>query len=185
MGVTYVSSFFHRFRNISTSIDRFTNERIFEFGNGKNSGKNTSPMGDGGGRLAGLVGALMEGRIRIGSPPRVRGRWRQIRDTTVRRGVVPLLHGPRPHRPHPHAPSPLVVAVRRILENRQAKRHNSQIVDKKFHSTRFTSFSTREKEQVPEEDTLDSYRIERFDFQRRRLLAFFLQIPAITIPTSS
>lgn len=107
------------------SIDRFTNERIFEFGNGKNSGKNTSPMGDGGGRLAGLVGALMEGRIRIGSPPRVRGRWRQIRDTTVRRGVVPLLHGPRPHRPHPHAPSPLVVAVRRILENRQAKRQLS------------------------------------------------------------
>lgn len=76
----------------------------------------TSPMGDGGGRLARFVGALMECRVRIGSPPRVRGRRRQIRDAAVRRGVVPLLHGPRPHRPDPHAPSPLVVAVRRILK---------------------------------------------------------------------
>ena len=73
-------------------------------------------MGDGGGRLARFVGALMECRVRIGSPPRVRGRRRQIRDAAVRRGIVPLLHGPRPHRPDPHAPSPLVVAVRRILE---------------------------------------------------------------------
>lgn len=73
-----------------------------------------SPMGDGGGRLARFVGALMECRVRIGSPPRVRGRRRQIRDAAVRRGIVPLLHGPRPHRPDPHAPSPLVVAVRRI-----------------------------------------------------------------------
>lgn len=98
----------------------------------------TSPMGDGGGRLARFVGALMECRVRIGSPPRVRGRRRQIRDAAVRRGIVPLLHGPRPHRPDPHAPSPLVVAVRRILEKKNVKRETSSL-----HETRSTKFFVR------------------------------------------
>lgn len=99
----------------------------------------TSPMGDGGGRLARFVGALMECRVRIGSPPRVRGRRRQIRDAAVRRGIVPLLHGPRPHRPDPHAPSPLVVAVRRILEKKKnVKRETSSL-----HETRSTKFFVR------------------------------------------
>lgn len=68
-------------------------------------------MGNGIGRLASLVGALMQGRIRVGSPPSDRRGWRQIGTTTVRRGVVPLLHRPRPHRAHPHAPAPFVVVV--------------------------------------------------------------------------
>lgn len=92
-------------------------------------------MGDGGGRLAGFVGALMEGRIRIGSPPRVRGRRRKIRDAAVRRGVVPLLHGTRPHRPDAHAPSPLVVAVRRILGKKRGKNHFDEI--SKTHAPAF------------------------------------------------
>lgn len=96
----------------------FSFEVNFELRLKRREERRTSPMGDGGGRLARFVGALMERRIRIRSPPRVRGRRRKVRDAAVRRGVVPLLHGTRPHRPDPHAPSPLVVAVRRILQKR-------------------------------------------------------------------
>lgn len=92
--------------------------------------KNTSSMRDGGGRLAGFVGALVQGGIRVGSSPCVGRRWREVRDAAVRRGVVPLLHRPRPHRTNPHAPAPLVVAV-----HHRIVLHLLQVIQRRLQTT--------------------------------------------------
>jgi hypothetical protein len=88
----------------------------------------TSSMRYGGGRLAGLVGALMQSRVRVGSSPGIRWRWRQVGHPAVRRRVVSLLHGSRPHRSHSYAPAPVVTAV----DQRCIVLHLLQIVERRL-----------------------------------------------------
>lgn len=97
-------------------------------------------MRDGGGRLASLIGALMQSGVRVRSPPGIWRRWRQVWHAAVRRRVVPLLHRARSHRSNPHAPAPVVATVHsvvlhvfQIAEHRLQKYAQTLIEDYNWH----------------------------------------------------